>query len=388
MRPFRRIRATTARIEFAMKRAPQKRTRVVGLDVLRCVAVLLVLGAHLRDIPVARYSLIALWKTGGWVGVDIFFVLSGFLVSRLLFEEYVRHGAINVRRFLLRRAWKIYPSFWLLTLFTVTVPPMFQSAKALSWSLSPVFAELGFVQNYIRGLWGHTWTLAVEEHFYIVVALFLSVLASRGVVNNPFASVPTTFVLLAIVCMALRVTTVWAYRSQPDDWFVYCGTHMRIDSLFYGTLLAYWAQFCRLTARLRRLSASFLVGGGAACLLPAFFVSMSENRWCWPVIVVLLYGGAGLWVLAARRLRSASNLFVLGISKIGAASYSIYLWHGAVNGYGTRAVEKLFGVTDPWLYLVTYVTGSVVVGLLMHGIVEKPLLAIRDKQKVRGLFPV
>src|SRR5215472_7296705 len=77
-----------------------------SLDALRCIAVLLVVGFHL---PYYR-----IWGTLGWIGVDLFFVLSGFLISGLLFPEYTTTGAIRLRRFLIRRGLKIYPAFYLL----------------------------------------------------------------------------------------------------------------------------------------------------------------------------------------------------------------------------------------------------------------------------------
>src|ERR1700758_1823216 len=81
-------------------------TRNESLDVLRCIAVLLVLGFH--------FPYYALWGRLGWIGVDLFFVLSGFLISGLLFQEYKATESINLLRFLIRRGLKIYPSFYLL----------------------------------------------------------------------------------------------------------------------------------------------------------------------------------------------------------------------------------------------------------------------------------
>jgi len=92
-------------------------SRLVVLDALRALAVLLVIGRHLR-IP---YSLspesgtrvfAELWQRGGWIGADLFFVLSGFLVSGLLFREHQQHGRVSLGRFFVRRGLKIYPAFY------------------------------------------------------------------------------------------------------------------------------------------------------------------------------------------------------------------------------------------------------------------------------------
>lgn len=82
--------------------------RNTGLDLLRLVAILLVLGRHLLP-GYENNTFLSIWRTGGWVGVDLFFVLSGFLVSGLLFEEYKKRGSLDLKRFLIRRGFKIYP---------------------------------------------------------------------------------------------------------------------------------------------------------------------------------------------------------------------------------------------------------------------------------------
>lgn len=84
--------------------------RNLGLDILRFIAVALVLGRHL-SLPMGHSWLLETWKLGGWVEVDIFFVLSGFLISSLLFKEYIQNGTISAKRFLIRRGFKIDPAF-------------------------------------------------------------------------------------------------------------------------------------------------------------------------------------------------------------------------------------------------------------------------------------
>ncbi len=82
------------------------KVRNPSLDVLRCIAILLVVGFHMDSVGYR------LWSRAGWIGVDLFFVLSGFLVSGLLFTDYKTHGRIDWKRFLLRRGLKIWPSFY------------------------------------------------------------------------------------------------------------------------------------------------------------------------------------------------------------------------------------------------------------------------------------
>ena len=126
--------------------------RLKQLDALRALAVLLVLGHHVTWNPI--------WVRFGWSGVDVFFVLSGFLISGLLFREYKQYGSIHILRFWTRRALKIYPAYYLLILATVTGRML--AKTPIGWS--HIWPDLIFVQSYVPGTWGHLWSLTIEEH--------------------------------------------------------------------------------------------------------------------------------------------------------------------------------------------------------------------------------
>jgi len=126
--------------------------RLAQLDFLRAVAIFLVIGNHSAICPpetsVILNKITAVWHRGGWTGVDLFFVLSGFLIAGLLFNEYKKRGAIDIKRFLIRRGFKIYPAFWFLILTTLAVSLLNGEAIYRSGFLS----ELLFVQNYHPGI--------------------------------------------------------------------------------------------------------------------------------------------------------------------------------------------------------------------------------------------
>ena len=148
--------------------------RVFELDVLRGIAILLVMGVHVPAYPI--------WSTFGVFGVDLFFVLSGFLISNLLFSEYIRTGDIGFRRFFIRRAMKLYPSFYLLLLATA----VYCFLRNVPFSARDLFGEATLTQNYIGSKWGHTWSLAVEEHFYVLLPLAMAYLLRRGTLSAQF----------------------------------------------------------------------------------------------------------------------------------------------------------------------------------------------------------
>jgi len=137
--------------------------RLREIDFLRGIAILLVFFRH--------KELFSSLTKMGWIGVDLFFVISGFLVSGLLFKEYKRFGSINVKLFLIRRGFKIYPIYYLSYIFY-----LFFKLKSETFSLKYVLADLFFIQNYVYGFgyaYVASWSLAIEEHFYLVLALLL-----------------------------------------------------------------------------------------------------------------------------------------------------------------------------------------------------------------------
>src|SRR3954468_707616 len=133
----------------ATKQGNIRRSRV--LDILRAVAIFLVLGRHMDvcppDLNRYLYNLTKTWNRGGWVGVDLFFVLSGFLISGLLFREHQKYGNISFKDFFTRRGFKIYPSFYVLVAVTVFV----RLRRGSPVPLQDFLHEILFVQNYFVG---------------------------------------------------------------------------------------------------------------------------------------------------------------------------------------------------------------------------------------------
>ncbi len=194
-----------------------------GIDVLRAIAVFLVLGRH-AHFP--RNPITDVWVRGGWVGVDLFFVLSGFLVSGILFREYEKCGTIRWTRFVARRGFKIYPAFYAL-LALVLIFNAATGTAPFEWNRT--LSEAFFVQNYGAALWGHTWSLAVEEHFYLLLPILLAASA-----RDRFRGLPAVVGVTAICLLALRCFG-GEFQVQKSVF----ATHLRLDSLLFGTFLAY-----------------------------------------------------------------------------------------------------------------------------------------------------
>lgn len=134
--------------------------RISGLDFVRGVAVILVLFRH------GTYECFI--KDIGWAGVDLFFSMSGFLIASLVIKEYQATGSFDAKLFLIRRGFKIYPAFYVFLICSLLVNAIEHN---LSYELRFILAEIFFLQSYLPHVWTHTWSLAVEEHFYFALAI-------------------------------------------------------------------------------------------------------------------------------------------------------------------------------------------------------------------------
>lgn len=337
----------------------QATDRNVNIDALRAIAVLMVLGRHLPTFP--------FWTKIGWAGVDLFFVLSGYLISGLLFSEFKETGSLKVGRFYIRRGFKIYPPFYFF--LAVTIP------AAIIWpGLTPhpvnsvaVAVEMLFVQNYFVGVWGHTWSLAVEEHFYLALPLLLWIMQKRERSSDPFRRLPLLFVIVAPAVLVLRLVAGSAHQYAT---YLF-PTHLRMDGLLFGVLLGYYRHFQRETF------AEIARSGGALCLtlfsIGTLFVFPLENPIMHTAGFTMLYLGFGF--LLARVVDISPGpiaaLVVNPLSRIGLRSYSIYLWH--------VIVARMMPPSPGPLGFALYVACSITLGIAMAKLIETPALAIRER---------
>jgi peptidoglycan/LPS O-acetylase OafA/YrhL len=355
--------------------------RLPQLDYLRGMAVLLVLGRHFDPLPTdlgwAARPFEA-WLRCGWVGVDLFFVLSGFLVSGLLMSEYRSSGGVRVGRFLLRRGFKIYPAFYIL----LAVTALFSVARGRSPAAIPFLCEALYVQNYGQAVWQHTWTLAVEEHFYLTLGLVAVIMAAIPAFRRPQVLVGGCVVGMGGALVA-RVLT-WELGNRDPGW--YCSTHLRFDAFLAGVLLSYLYQYHRQAlVRQVRGYRIWVALGGLALVSPCLAYDVAH-----PAMLTIgftaLYLGFALILLAALTGTQNPGISVrLGLvstplALIGFHSYSIYLWHIPIRRWLSPAVNRLAGGPLPGAWeLGLYLVGSVFVGYSMAKLVELPFLRIRDR---------
>jgi peptidoglycan/LPS O-acetylase OafA/YrhL len=243
-----------------------------------------------------------------------------------------------------------------------------------------VLGEIFFVQNYLGGIWNHTWSLAVEEHFYIGLALLVLWLLSANP-SDPFRRVPLIFVIIATVCLSFRFLNLIFHPTYSNETYLF-PTHIRIDSLMFGVLLSYLWNFKELEKRIAQVPSFVLFLVGMLFISPAFIFGLESHKWLSIGGVVFFYFGAGLLLLAALRWQSTKSFPIRILSGLGAASYSVYLWHMPFAIWGYYFLSKISGHDSYYFYLFNAIVGSCAFGWLLNRLIETPTLMIRDR-----LFP-
>ncbi len=366
-----------------VERAPRSGRKPVQmrnkrLDILRCVAVVTVILHHSGDST--------FFTRVGWTGVDLFFVLSGFLISGLLFSEYKRNHAINFKRFFIRRALKIYPAFYIFLFATgITEEIVFHTHSTVARYLHEIF----FVMNYEHGVWDHTWTLAVEEHFYIFLPIFLFALGRFSTNReDPFRSIPWAALAIALLCPLFRAISV--YVGTPDFHMANAASHERMDSLFFGVLIGYLYHFrlAILDEFMRHMPNRIAMAAASAALLSFAYLYGREGKLFSTFGYSLIYlGFAGILLLSlyvhgifSGKLARLMELTGSAAAYVGMYSYSIYLWHGPVGAWLPGLFRRTLGFpTGEYGRLAVYFIGSLVVGIVMSKLVEYPILRLRDR---------
>ncbi len=354
---------------------------LAGLDLLRGAAILLVLLFHYprQDAPALLDAIAGF----GWTGVELFFVLSGFLIGSQLLEPVARGETLSLGRFYLRRSLRILPSFLAVLGLYLLVP---------AWAERPVHTPawrfLTFTQNF--GLrtgdgFSHAWSLCVEEHFYLTLPL--AVLALRGRLRGGQAVLGVGLVML---CGALVRGSVWMHQFgspdvEPSAWrgyntFLYYPTYARLDGLLCGVLLALvrvfrpalWESALRSPGRFAALGLAFV--GAAAWLDGAHTKSLAATVLAFPLVAL----GFAAWVVAMAS-PGASRLCARlpGVRALATLSFALYLthkaaWHGVHELLAPHGFTPLHPVTVLACIPVVLATAWV-----LHQCIERPGLRLR-----------
>jgi len=337
--------------------------REIELDFIRGLAILLVMDFH---FPVSIFLVPFTWlgfKNFGGVGVDLFFVLSGFLVGGLLVKEWKLRSRIDSRRFLIRRGLKIWPQYY------VFLGIMLVSGHR---GLRSCWGNLLNIQNYVGGV-AHTWTLAVEEHAYLLLAVVLTLAARKRLkMRHLFLGIGVT------VCLVLAWSLVFA--AHGGDGFA--RTDTRIDGILYGLMLA--MLYHSRPTLFRRLQRWVWAWIGIIVLVLAYFRVTPTTWWGQPVAWASadVLGVAVLMLLYRHRDGGQRPMVYRLVAWIGLYSYGIYLWHVSVVAPSLWIAHRLPKVLGLGWMTVGPPLLAIGIGVSATKLIEFPALALRDR-----LFP-
>lgn len=347
-----------------------------ALDGVRALAVTLVVAVHVTYLLVPAWA--GRWVPGGFLGVDIFFVLSGFLITTLLLEEHAATGTVSFRGFYARRALRLLPAVTVL----LAVHALLAVARGadLALEVRTAAAVMVYVTNWViaaggevaAGL-GHLWSLSVEEQFYLVwPALLLLVLRARRPASALLA-------LAAAGIVGATVLRAWLWVDGATWDRIYVRTDARVDQLLMGVLLAVaFHRGWRLPSRARGVGAA-----GLAVLVVCALTVPRESGW------LFLGGGFTIVGLAAVALLASvldtgsalARAFSWGPAvTLGRASYSLYLWHAPVF----EAVANRLADRSPMVRIVAALAGCAAATAASYHLVEMPAARLRRRLAGRG----
>jgi len=360
--------------------------RLSGLDLLRAIAILWVMFYHALvlnlmpdDNPVASF---------GWMGVDLFFALSGFLIGGQLFRPITRREPEHFGLFYARRLFRTLPPYLVVVVLYFTVPVFRERPR-----IEPLWQFLTFTENLFIDFshakaFSHVWSLCVEEHFYLVAPIVVWLLARRPAAWKAVAVCGA--VLLG--GMALR-GYIWMHDLAPlrhvtgpgnfiqrwQEW-IYYPTWTRLDGLLGGVIVAMIKAFrpALWDQLMRRANLVMALGLGAVALAIWLFVDQQAFV---PTVIGYPILAAGMACLVAAGASSHGLIGrwrIPGAGAVAAMAYSLYLTHKQVYHMVHLAVgTRLDG--RPILETALYSSAALAGGALLYWTVERPAIRLRDR---------
>ena len=349
-----------------LPKLPHQGSRSRELDFIRGIAILLVMGVHFFSVDNHFWLYQAFEFPGrrfGGSGVDLFFVLSGFLVGGLLMKEYKKTGGLVASAFIFRRGFKIWPSYYFFILVEVVmhVHPL----KTFLWQ------NLFHLQNYVGSTISHTWTLSLEEHFYLLLAFAMGWMVKQK--WSPERMLRTFLATMGVVLLIRTLTVVMGWPGAMEF------THNRIDSLLAGVCLAVLFHF--FPERFEKLSSRPLPLAAISIAVVAFMVFVTNQPVRDSIGFTIIYVGAAAFLLLVFTHSGKIKEWAIykGISAVGVYSYGIYLWHNSIRHPAETIAHKMpHALQWPAIMILQYGL-AILVGVILTQVVEWPFLRLRNK---------
>ena len=351
------------------------RNRLPALDTLRALAILWVFAYHSIYLikPADPQSLMFKLAHFGNAGVDLFFVLSGYLIARIVLSELRPAGRLDLGRFWWRRWMRTLPAYYVMLAVTIAVGSL--SPERWSWGELPSY--LAFIQNYsprwpsIRFSW--SWSLCVEEWFYLILPIATLTLLRLG--RPPVLAIRQIAIIALLGSVLGRLSWLamakWGIVNPHTVAFaVYCMTHLRLDGLAVGIYLATLPKpsagpilILACVAALVALAGLIVVGNHVLI----FHLELQEFEVRAVIFGILIYASTGenCW----------SRLSIPGMRPIAELSYAMYLTHYTALEAAIRALPTSPG----WAKVAAGAALTMAASLAMRHLVELPALRLRDR---------
>ena len=343
-----------------MEKREDNSRSIPSLDGLRALSVLVVILGHTKSAFLDRIPFNASFRHGGQ-GVAVFFVISGFLITHLLLKELRRTGRVSLKRFYLRRTFRIFPPFYVLLL----VIAILNVLHKVHVSAADMTAAATYTWNYVplpNGGWllAHCWSLTLEEQFYLLWPVCMAFLSRR---TN--LSIAAGFILLSPLS---RVVTYYAWPQMRGHIGMMLHTHL--DTIMTGCLLSLIIDM-NIWARLRKV-VLYPAAPIAAITFLLAIDAPAENHWAGKYMLPLGFSLENLaiavlllYVVFRHESPVGKILNLKPLRHLGAISYSLYLWQQLFTGPYTRS----FPLNILWI---------VVCAEMSFFLVERPSFRIRD----------
>lgn len=361
-------------------------SRSPGLDVLRAGAILWVMLYHASlfgIVPADHW-----WIGRGWMGVDLFFALSGFLIGEQLLASRARGEPTRLWPFWRRRLFRTIPAY----VAVLAIYFVFPAARERP-AIQPLWQFLTFTENMLIDFsmpkaFSHVWSLCVEEQFYLILPLAVALAFLRR-------SARTTILCLAglvLLGMAARAF-LWlgpvtdepfSGGSTPDPVrymeLIYYPTWSRLDGLLAGVAMATIKVFKPKAWDRARKCRRILLGAGLGCVAASILLFPDQIGSIWAAVFgyPLLSLGFALLVIAADGRATSFLWRVPGAGALAASAYSLYLTHKLVFGALARFGASI-GITHPAAIVLTAALGAALAGAALYWSVERPFLRLRDR---------
>lgn len=333
--------------------------RYPTLDLLRVLAVAMTVLVHAPTVA-GRIPLLRTVQPGFFLGVDLFMLISGWLLGGQLIKEWCR-GTYSPRRFYFKRWMRTLPPYFATLMLVISIP-------SESLRMQPMWAILShffFLQGYLgTQQYGITWSLCVEEHFYLLLPLVVPVLIRRF-------SLRSTLLTLGLLSAAQVLGRLMAFVPGDSVPFI---SHLRCEGLLFGLVLAYISENYRdLWKRLGKVTIpSFALGTVASAVLMS---TASDNNQPWKFSGLPTCGTLTLalvFIACVHEDSPISRLSFPGMAYAGELTYSIYLTHSLVpvllpDGFvSSQSVE-----------ICLRILAVLVLAMLLHHVVERPFMRLR-----------